>query len=71
MVAGPVSTRAGSEPVAPLRVSKTSRPVIACLSSGTVRITTDATKARVPSLPTTRCARMSTGRVWSSSEFSP
>ena len=63
MVAGPVSTRAGSEPVAPLRVSKTSRPVIACLSSGTVRITTDATKARVPSLPTTRWARMSTGRV--------
>ena len=51
--------QAGSEPVAPLRVSKTSRPVIACLSSGTVRITTDATKARVPSLPTTRCARMS------------
>ena len=63
MVAGPVDTSAGSEPVAPLRLSKTSNPVMACLSSGTVRMTTDATKARVPSLPTTRCARMSAGLV--------
>ena len=44
---------------------------MACFSNGTVRITTEATNARVPSLPTTRCARMSPARVWSSSEFSP
>ena len=44
---------------------------MACLSSGTVRITTEATNARVPSLPTTRCARICAGVVWSSSEFNP
>ena len=60
-----------ANPLAPLRSSNTSRPVIACRSSGTVRITAEATNASVPSLPTTRWVRMSTGRVWSSSEFSP
>ena len=34
----------------------------ACGLTGTVRRTASATKASVPSLPTTRCSRMSTGR---------
>jgi hypothetical protein len=71
IVAGAVSRMADREPVAPARSSKTSSPVIAWGSSGTVRITTDATKASVPSLPTTRCASTSTGRVWSRKEFRP
>ena len=41
MVAGPVATSAGSAAVARLRSSKTSSPVTACGSSGTVRNTTD------------------------------
>ena len=69
----PVRRRPGpaSEPVAARRSGKTSSPVAACGRTGTVRKVASATKASVPSLPTTRWARMSTGRVWSRNELTP
>ena len=71
MVAKPASTRAGSDPVAAARSGNISSAVAACGWAGTVRKVASATNASVPSLPTTRCRRTSTGRVWSTKEFTP
>jgi len=61
IVAKPVSTRAGSAAVASSSVANTSSPVATLVLRGTVRKVASATRARVPSDPTTTCARMSTG----------
>ena len=71
MVANPDATSSGSAPVAPSRSRKTSNPVASCGSVGRVRNVADATKASVPSLPITRCSRMSIARSWSTKELTP
>ena len=65
IVASPAATSSGSASVA---CGGRGRPAARSPRAGcsaTVRKVASATKARVPSLPTTRCARMSTGPSWS------
>jgi hypothetical protein len=57
--------------IAARRFGNTTRPVEACLASGTVRNTAEATKPSVPSEPISRWARICAGESWSSRLFSP
>ncbi len=71
MAASPEATSSGSASVASCRLSKTRKPVEMCGRTGIVRNVTSAMNASVPSLPTTRCARIPTASGKSRKEFNP
>ena len=70
-VATPASTRSGSAPVAAAGRGRPAARWRRAGSAGTVRNVASATKPSVPSLPTTRWARMSIGSVWSRKALRP
>ena len=71
IAAKPASTRSGKERVASAKEENISNPVAKSAYAETVAKLASAIKARVPSLPITRCSRILAGESKSKNEFMP